>query len=44
VRLNRGTGELVGTPRVSGKFTVTVTVTDGFHVTSTQKLVLNVSS
>jgi len=44
LRLNRGTGELVGTPRVSGKFTITVTVTDGLHVTSTQKLVLNVSS
>jgi hypothetical protein len=44
VRLNKATGTLVGTPRVAGKFTITVTVTDGLHATSTQKLVLNVAS
>jgi len=42
VRLNRATGELVGTPQSAGAFTFTVNVTDGLHATSTQTIAFKV--
>ncbi len=42
VRLDRKTGILSGTPRKSGRYRITVRITDGFKVTSTRTLRLTV--
>jgi len=42
VTLNSATGSIVGTPTVSGNFTVKVTVTDGFQMFSSTSFLLTV--